>query len=70
MTLGAESLGDAYPKQQARCRDLLIQYIEIGPPGTFGRMLLEDLMRRADLAVMAQDLPAMIGIYKEMENFK
>ncbi len=70
MTLDVESLGDAYPKQQARCRGLLAQYIEIGPAGAFGRMLLEDLMRRADRAAIEHDIPAMIKIYKEMMDFK
>lgn len=65
-----ESLGDAYPKQQERCRKILVQYIQIGQAGAFGRALLEDLLRRADRAAIEQDLPAMIRCYKEMQDFE
>lgn len=66
----ASSLGDAYPEQQERWRELLVQYIQIGQAGAFGRALLQDLLCRADRAAIEQDLPAMIRCYKEMQDFK
>ena len=34
-----ESLGEKYPKEQARLRELLGRYKEIGPSGSFGAMM-------------------------------
>ena len=63
-----ETLGDAYPKQQARMREILGHYKEIGPAGGFSVMVIEDLLRRADRAAIEQDLPEMIRIYREMQD--
>lgn len=64
------SLGEAYPLEQARCRELLGQYKEIGPAGAFGAAMLEDLLQRADRAAVAGDIVAMIGLYQEMQAAK
>lgn len=64
------SLGEEYPKEQARLRQCLINGKEIGPVGTFYCMVIEDCLRRADVAVMEQDLAAMIAIYQEMKEIK
>lgn len=66
----AESLGEAYPKMQARIREYLGYYKEIGPVGAFGALMIEDLLRRADQAAIEQDLPAMIRLYQEMEGIE
>jgi hypothetical protein len=64
-----ETLGEAYPKEQARIREELIPaYIEIGPVGRFGLVMLEDLLRRADKAVIEGDLVKMVKIYEEMKG--
>lgn len=63
-----ETLGDAYPKEQARLRRLIEAYRKIGPAGTFGRMMIEDTLRRADEAAISGDLVAMIRLYKEMQD--
>lgn len=63
-----ETLGEAYPKEQARLRELIKQYIEIGPAGAFGKLMIEDVLKRADKAAIEQDLPAMISIFKEMKE--
>lgn len=63
-----ESLGEAFPKQQARLRTMLAYGKEIGPAGAFYCAMIEDVLQRADKAVMAQDLPTMISIYKEMQE--
>ncbi len=65
-----ETLGDAYPKMQARVRDILQVYRELGPVGVFGATMIEDCLRRADRAAIEGDLPAMIALYKEMEDIE
>lgn len=66
----SESLGTAFPQQQARLRRLLGYGREIGPAGAFYCAVIEDILRRADRAAMEQDIPAMIGIFKEMQEVK
>lgn len=67
---GYVTLGDVYPQQQARLRQCLVHGKEIGPAGAFYCEVIEDLLKRADRAAMEQDLPAMISIYKEMQEIK
>jgi len=62
------TLGDEYPKEQARVRTILGYYKEIGPVGAFGAAWIEDLLQRADRAAVEQDLPAMIACFKEMQE--
>lgn len=64
------SLGEEFPKQQARLRTLLSYGKEIGPAGAFYCAVVEDVLQRADKAVRDQDLPTMISIYKEMQEIK
>ena len=64
------TLGDEYPKQQARVRAIQQSALEIGPSGRFLFLICENLLKRADLAIMQQDLPAMIMICKEMQDIQ
>ena len=64
------SLGEEYPKEQARCREVLAQYKSIGAPGIFGSIMIEDVLRRADVAAVEGDTVAMIRLYKEMKEIK
>lgn len=64
------SLGEEYPKQQARVREILWSYKEIGPVGIFGASIIEDLLRRADKAAVEQDTIAMIQLFQEMKDVK
>jgi hypothetical protein len=64
------TLGEAYPIQQARVREILRYYKEIGPPGLFGAAMIEDLLKRADRAVIEQDVVKMISIFEEMKEIK
>lgn len=70
MPLSNETLGDAFPKEQARVREVLDIYKEIGPPGAFGAMMIEQTLRRADQALISGDLIEMIAAYKEMQEVK
>lgn len=64
------TLGEAFPREQARLRRMKQRAQDCGPGGTFLARLLEDCLRRADRAAVEQDLPAMVAIYKEMRAFQ
>ena len=64
------SLGEEYPVQQARCRELLSAYKEIGPSGAFGHIMIEQVLQRADEAAISGDLVAMIQSFEEMKGCK
>ena len=64
------SLGEEFPKEQARCREILSVYQEIGPPGAFAYAELSKLLDRANTVVMSGDLVAMIQCYEEMKEWK
>ena len=66
----SDTLGDAFPKEQARLRVLLGYGKEIGPAGAFYCAVIEDVLRRADKAAIEGDTVAMIGIFKEMQEIK
>lgn len=66
----AESLGEALPKEQARVREILGFYKEIGPAGAFGAAMIEQDLRRADEAVISGDLVAMIQAYNTLREIK
>jgi len=63
------TLGEAYPREQERLRDLLVIYASIGPAGTFASILIKDCLARADQAAMEGDTIAMIRVYEEMKEF-
>jgi len=65
-----ESIAEALPKEQARVREVLGHYKEIGAPGAFGAAMIEDSLKRADCAVMSGDLAAMIAAYKDLKEIK
>jgi hypothetical protein len=67
---GPSSLGEAFPLEQARCRELLEQYRSIGPNGLFGAMGIEDVLRRADRAAIEGNVVEMIRLYEEMRDLK
>jgi len=62
------TLAEKYPIEQARCRELLRQYQEIGPMGRFGYAMIEAVLKRADEAVMSGDIVAMLHSYTEMQG--
>lgn len=65
-----DSLGDALPREQARVREVLGHYREIGPVGAIGAMLIEQSLAAADRAVMIGDVVAMIAAYKDLQGIK
>ena len=61
------SVGDEFPKEQARVRELLGVYRSI-PTGAFGAMMLEQVLQRADLAAMSGDVIAILRSYEELKG--
>ncbi len=62
------SLGEELPNEQARCRELLTVYKELGPAGRFGAMVIEASLREADQAVMSGDVVRMIAAYQRLKD--
>lgn len=66
----SDSLGEQYPKEQARCREALEIYKSLGPLGMFGAANIEMTLQKADKAVISGDLVAMIEAFQEMQEVK
>lgn len=61
------SLAEEYPKQQARCRELLKAY-QIIPEGFIGASMIEVILKEADEAAVSGDLPDMIVAFEKMKG--
>lgn len=66
----AKTLAEALPLEQARCRELLVAYKEIGPAGAFGAVVIEEALRQADVASASGDVVAMIRSYQELKGLE
>jgi hypothetical protein len=62
------SLGEEFPKEQARCRELLREYYKIGPAGRFGAAMIEQTLKDADQAVLSGDVVEMLQAFKKMQD--
>ena len=63
------TLGDDYPKQQARCRALLQTYKSLPDgSGVLGSVFIEATLREADEAAIYGDLPRMMAAYLRMKE--
>ena len=65
-----ETLGEAFPKEQARVREVLGHYKEIGRPGMFGAAMIEMALQRADMAASCGDVVMMLQVYEELKEIK
>jgi len=61
------TLGDDYPREQQRCRKLLIEYKKI-PTGVFGAACIEQVLREADAAAISGDVVEMVRAYNAMKE--
>jgi hypothetical protein len=66
--MAMSSLGEEYPKEQARCRELLAEYKALGSVGMFGAAHIEQTLREADEAAISGDLPRMLLAYEAMKS--
>ena len=62
------TLAADYPKEQARLRELIEAYREIGPAGAFGLYAIERVLARADTASAGHDTVALIRCLSEMRE--
>lgn len=59
------SVGEDFPREQARCRQLLKEYREI-PTGAFGAAVIEQTLREADEAMASGDVVRILRAYQAM----
>ncbi len=66
-----ESLGDALPKEQARVRELIVQYRDpiLRGAGEIAARMMEASLQAADKAVMSGDVVAMIQAHKDLQGY-
>lgn len=65
------TLGDEFPKQQQRVRELIEVYKSLpNNAGLFGALMLENVLQRANRAAMSGDVVEMIKSYNEMKDCK
>lgn len=66
------SLGDDLPKEQARVRELILQYRDpmLNGAGNIAAMMMENSLREADKAIMSGDVVAMINAYKDLKGYE
>ena len=62
------SVGEEFPKEQARVRELLLQYKAIGPAGTLGAIMIEQALQRADQAAISGDVVAILRSFVELKE--
>ena len=63
-----KSLGEALPEEQARVREVLGVYKDLGLAGRFSAILIEVELEEADRAVMSGDLTAMLKAYTALKG--
>ena len=61
------TLGEEFPKEQARVRDVLKQYESLGVAGALGAALIRQTLAEADQAAISGDLVRMIAVYEELK---
>lgn len=61
------SVGEEFPKEQARVRRILGEYKKIGPAGAFGAAWIEEVLKRADVAAISGDVLQVIRSFQEMQ---
>lgn len=64
------SVGEDFPREQARVRSLLGEYKTLGPVGMFGATMIEQVLQRADQAAMSGDVVAVLRSYEELKGCK
>lgn len=64
------SVGEEYPKEQARLRELLNEYRKIGPAGAFGATMIEATIREAEAAAMSGDVVRVVRAFAAMQDCK
>ena len=64
----SETLGDQLPREIERCQELLIQYAEIGPAGSFATAMIKRQIASAHKAMVEGDLVDMLHAYNALRG--
>ncbi len=64
------SVGEDFPKQQARVRTIRGHAAEIGPAGQFLVMACDQVLKDAEEAAISGDVVRMLRVYKRLREFK
>ena len=62
------TLGERFPIEQARVRELLVEYEKLGPVGIFGAAMIRQALENADKAAVSGDVVAMLQAYEELRG--
>jgi hypothetical protein len=62
------SVGEEFPKEQARVRKLLGVYKSLGPAGQFGGLMIEQVLHRADMAAISGDPVEILRSYEALKS--
>lgn len=63
------TLATELPRQQARCREILINTLQLGRPGAFLAAMLRQSLDRAEQASAAGDVFAMIQAHEDLKSY-
>jgi hypothetical protein len=63
-------VGEDFPKQQARVREVLGMYRDIGPNGMFGAVMIEQTLREADEAQASGDIIRILQSYQALKEIE
>ena len=64
------SVGEEFPKEQARVREVLGHYRDIGPSGAFGAAMIEQALREADAAMASGDVVRIVRSFAELKKIE
>ena len=70
MTTESTSVGEDFPKQQKRVRDILKLYYEIGPSGAFAAAMMEQVLTEAEEAVAGGDIVEILSSYQSLKEIE
>lgn len=59
---------EEFNQEQERCRELVEAYRAIGPAGTFGRIMIKNVLDEADEAAKSGDALRIIEAYAAMKG--
>jgi|GEM_PF-5497012 len=62
------SVGIEFPKEMERARNLRQAYVDIGPPGQFGLLVINGVLREAELAEASGDVVAIVKAFHMLKT--
>ncbi len=65
-----KTLAETLPEEIQRCKELMEQYKEIGPAGTFGFIMIRTAVERAIEADLSGNAISMAASYRELKECK